>query len=115
MFGEQIPRLFTNIDEVLKAAFIYMPWMIVSPILSAPSYLLDGLFIGATQTAAMRSTMAISLLIFPASCYLLVPLLGNHGLWLSFMTLMVAHAVTPGVAYPALKHSIGELGEPAVR
>lgn len=106
VFGTEIIALFTNIDEVLDAAAIYLPWMIVSPFLSAPSFLLDGLFIGATRTVAMRNAMIASLLVFGLACYFLVPLLGNHGLWLSLMIFMVARAVTLGVAYPALERSV---------
>lgn len=106
VFGAEIIALFTNIEEVLDAAAVYLPWMIVSPLLSAPSFLLDGLFIGATRTVAMRNAMVVSLVVFGIACYLLVPMLGNHGLWLSLMIFMVARAVTLGVAYPALERSI---------
>lgn len=108
IFGTEIIALFTNIDEVLDAAVVYLPWMIVSPFLSAPSFLLDGLFIGATRTVAMRNAMIASLLVFGIACYFLVPVLGNHGLWLSLMIFMVARAITLGVAYPALERSVSK-------
>ncbi len=106
VFGTEIIALFTNIEEVLQAAVVFLPWMIVSPFLSAPSFLLDGLFIGATRTAAMRNAMVVSLVVFGLACYVLVPVLGNHGLWLSLMIFMVARAVTLGIAYPALERGI---------
>ena len=106
VFGTEIIGLFTDIEAVVDAAVVYLPWMIVSPVLSAPSYLLDGLFIGATRTVAMRNAMVISLLVFLAASYLLVPNLGNHGLWLSLMIFMVARAITLAMAYPALERSI---------
>ena len=105
-FGEGIIGLFTDIDAVVEAAAIYLPWMILSPVVSAPSFLLDGLFIGATRTVAMRNAMIVSLIVFLAACYLLVPALDNHGLWLAFMIFMLARAVTLAVAYPALERSI---------
>ncbi|WP_282606594.1 MATE family efflux transporter [Pelagibius sp. Alg239-R121] len=110
VFGAQIIGLFTDIDAVIAAALIYLPWMIASPALSAPSFLLDGLFIGATRTAAMRNAMVASLLVFLAAGYLLIPAMGNHGLWLAFMIFMVARAVTLAVAYPALERSISAPG-----
>ncbi len=106
LFGEGIIGLFTDIDAVIEAAVVYLPWMILSPVLSAPSFLLDGLFIGATRTVAMRNAMIVSLIVFLAACYVLVPALENHGLWLAFMIFMVARAVTLAVAYPALERSI---------
>lgn len=106
LFGAGIIGLFTDIDAVVEAALVYLPWMILSPVLSAPGYLLDGLFIGATRTVAMRNAMIVSLLVFLAACYLLVPTWENHGLWLAFMIFMVARAATLAVAYPALERSI---------
>lgn len=108
VFGTAIISLFTDIDSVVEAAVVYLPWMIASPILSAPSFLLDGLFVGATRTAAMRNAMVVSLAVFAACCALLVPEYGNHGLWLSLMIFMVARAVTLGIAYPALERSISK-------
>ena len=62
-FGESILGLFTNIDEVLSTAKIYLPWMIIAPIVSIWSFQLDGIFIGASFTKEMRNAMLVSMLI----------------------------------------------------
>ena len=39
------------------------------------------------------------------SVWALVPLMGNHGLWLSLIVSLVARTVTLGARYPALERS----------
>jgi MATE family multidrug resistance protein len=81
--------------------------MIVSPLISVWSFLLDGVFIGATRTAAMRNAMVLSLAVFLAANWLLLPAFGNHGLWLSLTLFMAARGLTMALYYPALERSVG--------
>ncbi|NIA69047.1 MATE family efflux transporter [Pelagibius litoralis] len=103
--GQAIIALFTDIAAVRQFAEDYLWWIILSPLVSVWSFLLDGVFIGATRTAAMRNAMVLSLICFLAAAWLLVPAFGNHGLWLSFTLFMAARAVTMGLYYPALERS----------
>jgi MATE family multidrug resistance protein len=48
----------------------------------------------------------LSLAVFLAGCWLLIPPLENHGLWLAFTVFMAARALTLGFFYPALERSI---------
>ncbi len=104
--GGPIIDLFTDLSEVRTAARAYLPWLVVSPIVSVWSFQLDGIFIGTTRTAAMRNAMVLSLAVFLAGCWLLIPPLGNHGLWLAFTVFMAVRAVSLGCFYPALERSI---------
>lgn len=105
--GPAIIRLFTVVEDVRAMALAFLPWLVVSPLLSVWSFMLDGIFIGATRTAAMRNAMMLSLLVFLAACWWLVPAYGNTGLWLALMILMATRAVTLGAAYPRLERSVG--------
>jgi len=105
--GTPLIAIFTSLTEVRLSAETYIWWMIASPVVSVWSFLLDGIFIGATRTAAMRNAMLLSLVVFLLANWLLLPLLGNHGLWLSLTLFMVARAVTLGLYYPALEGSVG--------
>lgn len=107
LVGSPLIAVFTSLTEVRLAAETYLWWMIVSPLISVWSFLLDGIFIGATRTAAMRNAMLLSLAAFLLANWLLLPPLGNHGLWLSLMLFMAARAVTLGLYYPALEDSVG--------
>jgi len=51
--------------------------------------------------------MAVSFVIYCASAALLVPWLGNHGLWISLLVSFVARGVTLALRYPALERAAG--------
>jgi MATE family multidrug resistance protein len=100
--GPAIIDLMTVNTEVVAVANHYLPWMIAAPIISVWSYQLDGIFIGATKTKAMRNTVALSLLIYVVLALLLIPQWGNQGLWFSLMAFMALRGITLGIAYPQL-------------
>jgi MATE family multidrug resistance protein len=98
-FGPAGIRGMTGIEEVRATSLVYLPYLIASPLISVWAFLLDGVFIGATRTAEMRNGMAVSLLAFWLAAWLLMPIWGNHGLWLSFLLLMSARGLWLGVIY----------------
>ncbi len=55
----------------------------------------------------MRNAMAVSLALYGAAVWALIPVMGNHGLWLAFMVLMTARAVTLALLYPRLERAVG--------
>ena len=105
-FGPLIISLFTSIAEVQAAAEVYLIYLVLSPPLSVLSFQFDGIFIGTTRTAEMRNAMIVSLVIYLVACWTLIPWLGNHGLWIAFLTFMVARAVTLGAYWPRLTRII---------
>ena len=78
------------IDETLR----FLPWAILSPLISAPCFLLDGVMIGAVQSRVMRNSMLVSTLILFLGMSVFVPTLGNHGLWLAFIIFMACRGLT---------------------
>ncbi|WP_340117758.1 MATE family efflux transporter [Pelagibius sp. 7325] len=111
--GPLLIRLFTSLPAVQDSAEAYLWWIVVTPMVSVWSFQLDGIFIGATRTAAMRNAMILSFGAFLAANWLLLPALGNHGLWLSLILFLAARAVTLGLYYPALESSVGTDSGPA--
>ncbi|MBI4185393.1 MAG: MATE family efflux transporter [Proteobacteria bacterium] len=107
LFGDDLIALLTSLPEVRALAREYLIWAAFSPLVSVGAFLMDGVFLGATRTAAMRDSMILSAAIYAAALAVLVPALGNHGLWLSVMILLAARALTLGVRYPALLGAIG--------
>ena len=105
--GSFIIGALTGIEIVRAGANEYLVWLMISPIVSVWSFLLDGIFIGATRTAEMRNAMLFSLAVFLAAVFVLQPIYGNHGLWLSLMLFMVARAITLGAYYPRLERRAG--------
>ena len=106
LLGEQIIALFSNIAAVRLTTIEYLPWMIVSPLISVWSFQLDGIFVGTTRSAEMRNAMIASLAVYLIACWLLIPALGNHGLWLSLMVFMVARMITLGLYFPRLERAV---------
>jgi multidrug resistance protein, MATE family len=89
----------TGIEAVRASAMTYLPYLVATPVISVWAFLFDGVFIGATRTAEMRNGMAVSLLAFWLAAWLLIPLWGNHGLWLAFLLLMSARGLWLGLIY----------------
>jgi MATE family multidrug resistance protein len=71
--------------------------------------MLDGIFIGATRSGDMRNMMAVSFVIYAVAVAVLMPGLGNHGLWLALLVSFVARGVTLGLRYPKLEESAGSI------
>jgi MATE family multidrug resistance protein len=79
----------------------------ISPVLAAPSFMLDGIFIGATRTRDMRNMMILSAGGFALAAWALPPVWGNHGLWAAMMLFYVLRSATLGARYPALERAAG--------
>ncbi len=94
--GEALVDLLTDQDAVRQAARDYLPWVIASPLVAVWSYLLDGMFIGATRTREMRDAMAVAVLgVYLPVWYLTRPW-DNHGLWFSLLVFLAARALLLG-------------------
>ena len=87
--GQDIINSLTHLTEVREPAYEYLPWLIALPLISFSSFLLDGVFIGATLSRQMRDCILLSLfLVFLPSWYYTQDLT-NHGLWLALSLFML--------------------------
>ncbi len=103
--GPVLIDLLTVDAAARAAARTYLPWAALGPLAGVWCFQLDGIFIGATRTAAMRNAMLMSLAIFLAAWWLLTPF-GNHGLWAALLLHYVARAATLYRYYPGLVRSV---------
>ena len=108
LFGTSFVAMVTGIPAVRATAGEYLPWLVIAPMISVWSFQLDGIFIGTTRAVAMRNAMLLSLGIFLAAVWLLLPLWGNHGLWAALMIFMAMRAVTLGFWYPRIVRDLPE-------
>ncbi|RDS80310.1 MATE family efflux transporter [Dyella psychrodurans] len=93
MAGHLFVDLQTNLPEVRDIAYRYLPWLTVLPVVGVWSYLLDGLFIGATRAREMRDGMMVSVLFF-ALLVRATRSMGNQGLWLAFLAFMAIRGLS---------------------
>lgn len=105
--GPGVIDLLTVDPATREAAREHLAWAALAPILGVWAFQLDGVFIGATQTAEMRRSMLLSLAIFLAAWWLLRGW-GNHGLWAAYHVSYVARALTLGGYFPRLARGVGE-------
>ena len=106
IFGSTIVGILTDIVAVNEHAGPYLIWIVILPVISAVSYQLDGIFLGATQTSAMRNGMFVSLVVLVVTSFYLVSNFGNHGLWCAFALFMITRCLTLGLKYKSLENSI---------
>jgi len=99
LFRQPLFSMLTSLTAVQELLIQYQWWMIVIPLVAAPSYLLDGIFIGTAETRYMMYTMLFSTLCIYLPAWYLSTSWGNHGLWLSFTLLNAARGLSLLMCY----------------
>lgn len=103
--GGLIIDVMTTAPEVRAEARTYLPWMVAAPVAGWASWMLDGIFIGATRSRDMRNMMVISAAVYALALALLVPASGNNGLWAAMLIFFAARGVTLALRYPSLERA----------
>lgn len=104
--GPLLP-LLTGLPGVLALLQAYLPWLVLLPLVAAPSYLLDGVFIGAAATRELMLGMLASVLLVYLPAWWLSRDLGNDGLWLAFLLFSGARSLS---LYPLYRYRQGRRG-----
>ncbi|ABL70947.1 MATE family efflux transporter [Paracoccus denitrificans] len=92
--GPAIIDLLTTAPEVRAEAREFLPWLVAAPLVGIASWMLDGIFIGATRTREMRNAMLVTVGIYAVLVVVLPPVFGNHGLWAALMGLNALRGLT---------------------
>ena len=100
--GPLLVNILTNLAPVRETTLTYLPWLVVSPIVSVWSFLYDGVFVGATRAREMRDIMIISTVLVFIPAWYALQFLGNHGLWLAFTLFMASRGI--GMHYYYRRH-----------
>jgi MATE family multidrug resistance protein len=86
-----ILQLLTSQQDVIESARPFLFWVILIPLASFSSFIWDGIYIGATASAAMRNALlGATFLVFAPVYYFLNPVWENHALWLAMVLFMFA-------------------------
>ena len=97
--GPSLIRLMTDLPEIRSLAIEYLPWMVLSPVISVWSFVYDGVFVGATRSKEMRNVMLVSTFcVFLPAWWLLLGY-GNHGLWAAFLLLQLSRGIGMHLLY----------------
>ena len=91
--GPTIIDLMTTNGEVRETARIYLLFAALTPVAGTLAFQMDGVFIGATWTAAMRNMMILSLAVYLAVWWVLNGILGITGLWIALLVFLGARGV----------------------
>jgi MATE family multidrug resistance protein len=97
--GPLLIRVLTDLTEVRDTAMRYLPWLVISPLVSVWSFLYDGVYVGATRSREMRNIMVFSTLLIFLPAWFLLQGLGNHGLWLAFTLFMASRGIGMHIGY----------------
>ncbi len=100
-FGDRIIAVITTAPDVRAVAGIYLPWAALTALTGVLAFQMDGVYIGATWSNAMRNMMLVSFAAFLAALLVLPQILGNHGLWIALHVFLLARgfsllALLPG-------------------
>ncbi len=106
LFGGFAIDGLTDLPEVRTAARSHLLPVVLYVTLSVWAFQLDGVFLGATQTRAMRNAAFVSLLVFLGLSSWLAPRFGNQGLWAAFVGYVVVRGLSLSVLLPGLRRTI---------
>ena len=91
--GKEFLGLITNEQSVIAASSAYFYWVLAIPLAGFAAFLYDGIFIGATATRWMLRAMFIASVAFFFIYYGCRGIMGNHALWLAFITYLALRGI----------------------
>ena len=95
-------RCYTDLPQVLELARTYVFYLVLFLVTMPPGLMDYGFFSGATHTGPIRDSSLVAVAVFLALVFTLIPLLGNHGLWLAFIGFCCGRTLYFHLAWPGL-------------
>jgi MATE family multidrug resistance protein len=106
--GPMIVAGLTSNAAIRTTALHYLPWAVVSPLISVWGFQLDGIFIGATRADDLRRCMMVALAAFLPAAMILQSVYGNAGLWAALLGFMALRGIGLAVLLPRIGRGIVE-------
>lgn len=97
--GEGFLYLLTDDESIRIAAKEYLPWAIAIPFCGVAAFVLDGLFVGITNSVGMLCGTAVGAITFFALYFSLYDVMHNHALWLAFNAYLLMRGVTQWIIW----------------
>ena len=101
--GNPLINFLTTVPEVRAEAYAHLPWAALTALSGFLAFHMDGVYIGATWSHAMRNRMLMAFAGYCLALAVLVPAFGNHGLWASLNVFLVLRGIFLLMRLPALK------------
>ncbi|WP_306120029.1 MULTISPECIES: MATE family efflux transporter [unclassified Roseitalea] len=98
--------IMTTAGDVRAEARAYLVWAAVTAIAGVLAFQMDGVYVGASWSADMRNMMLVSLAIYLASAFALIPVFGNHALWFSLNLFLGLRGLTLAALLPRRARTI---------
>jgi MATE family multidrug resistance protein len=95
LIGKYLVLMITSIPDVVQQANHYLPWVIISPIITIWCFWLDGVFMGATWGRELRNGMVIAAVSALIAWYLTLSW-GEQGLWFAFIFFFFMRGIAMG-------------------
>lgn len=83
--GWALLEFMTDQAELLSLAGAYLPYLAVHPLTAGTGLLLYGVYTAVGCTSYIRNMMLLAALLFFILQLVLLPLAGNHGIWLAYV------------------------------
>ncbi|MGO4889981.1 MATE family efflux transporter [Anaerobacillus sp. MEB173] len=103
LFKDPLIAVFTTLESLREIAIDYYFWILLYPFVTFWGLLLYGMFTGATEGIPIRNSTMLALLLFFLVYVISYPTLGNHGLWLSFISFSLGRTLFLGLYTPRLQ------------
>ena len=110
--GDSLVMLITRDPATRAMAAAMLPFCALVPLLGAPGWLLDGIFIGATRGKVLRNAAVAVTLAYLATDWSLRPW-GGAGMWIALLSSYVLRALSLAACLPALIASFPASRPPA--
>ena len=72
------------------------------------AFVWDGIFIGITQTRGMLQSSFVAAIVFFACVFVLMPIGGNHGLWIAMLLYLLMRGLVQTVIFYKRVVNIGK-------
>ena len=87
--GTGFLHLLTDDNAVVEAARPYLPWACFIPVVGVTAFILDGVFIGLTDTKGMLFSTVMAMVLFFIVYFVFRDWLANYALWLAFLSFLL--------------------------
>lgn len=91
--GDYALNILSDNTEVINRAADYRFWVLAIPFSGFMAFIMDGVFIGMTETRNMLMSLVISAIFFFTILFLTKSSLGNHALWLAFIIYLIVRGI----------------------